>query len=157
MRDWLAGLEARERAMVIGGGVAAAVIVFWGLIWAPLTSRTTELSEAVESKQLMLATLQRARAIASTGGPQIDAAARQSLVLLVDQTHRSFGLEGSLARNQPDGADGIRVTLQEAAFDGLVAWLATLRTSYGITVESATIDGARAVGAVNATVVLRRS
>ena len=157
MRDWLAGLDARERAMVIGGAVAAAVIVFWGLIWAPLSSRTNELTDAVDSKQRMLTTLQRARAISAAGGPQVDAAARQSLVLLVDQTHRSFGLEGSLARNQPDGADGIRVTLQEAAFDGLVAWLAALRTSYGVTVESATIDSARAVGAVNATVVLRRS
>jgi type II secretory pathway component PulM len=156
MRDWLAGLDSRERMMLIAGGVLAVMIVWWGLIWAPLGSRNLELAEAVAEKQRMLATLQRARAVTPASGLQVDAATRQSLVLLVDQTHRSFGLEGRLLRTQPDGTDGIRVTFQEAAFDGLAGWLGTMQTSYGIVVESATIDGARSAGVVNATIVLRR-
>lgn len=157
MRTWIAGLEARERAMLLAGTVLGASIIFWGLIWLPLSNRTAELTESLDTKQQMLTTLQRARALGASSGPQIDASARQSLVLLVDQTHRSYGLEGSLSRNQPDGSDGIRVTLQDAAFDGLVAWLGALHASYGVTVESATIEGARLTGVVNATVVLRRS
>lgn len=157
MRAWLADLEPRERIMVLGGAILAVTIVWWGLIWTPLSDRTTDLTDAVASKQRMLATLQRARALAAPSGPQIDASTRQSLVLLVDQTHRSYGLEGSLIRNQPDGNDGIRVTFQDAAFDGLIAWLGTMQTGYGVAVESATIDGARNTGVINATVVLRRS
>ena len=157
MRDWLAGLDARERAMVLAGAVLGAIIIFWGLIWTPLAGRTTELTENLDTKQRMLTTLQRARALSGTSGSQIDASARQSLVLLVDQTHRSYGLEGSLSRNQPDGSDGIRVTFQDAAFDGLIAWLGELHASYGVAVESATIEGARLAGVVNVTVVLRRS
>lgn len=156
MRDWFTGLETRERLILSAGGVLAVVIVWWGLIWMPLSSRNLELTEAVTEKQRMLATLQRARAVAPAPGLQVDAATRQSLVLLVDQTHRSFGLDGRLLRTQPDGTDGIRVTFQEAAFDGLVGWLGTMQTSYGIAVESATIDGARSAGVVNATIVLRR-
>jgi general secretion pathway protein M len=157
LRDWLANLEPRERGLVLAGAVLSAIIIFWGLIWAPLQNRTAELTETVGSKQQMLTTLQRARALAATSGPQLDASTRQSLVLLVDQTHRSYGLEGSLSRNQPDGSDGIRVTFQDAGFDGLIAWLGALQSSYGVAVESATIEGARAAGVVNATVVLRRS
>lgn len=158
MREWLAGLQARERLMVVGGAVLGVVIVFWGLVWTPLDSLTAELTDSVASKQQMAASLARARSMApATGGPRLDAPTRQSLVLLVDQTHRSYGLDGALVRNQPDGADGIRVTFQDAAFDGLIAWLGTLQSSYGIGVESATIDGARTTGIVNATVVLRRS
>ena len=157
MREWFAGLEPRERAFVLAGAICGALIVLWGSIWAPLGSRAAELADTVDGKQRMLVTLQRARSLAASGSPQIDASARQSLVLLVDQTHRSYGLEGSLVRNQPDGSNGIRVTFQDAAFDGLVAWLGTLHSNYGVAVESATIDSARATGIVNATVVLRRS
>jgi type II secretory pathway component PulM len=156
MRDWFAGLDTRERIILIAGGVLAVLIVWWGLIWTPLGSRNLELAETVVEKQRMLATLQRARAVAPASGLQVDAAVRQSLVLLVDQTHRSFGLDGRLLRTQPDGTDGIRVTFQEATFDGLAGWLGTMQMSYGIAVESATIDGARGAGVVNATIVLRR-
>jgi general secretion pathway protein M len=137
--------------------VLGSIILFWGLIWSPLSSRTAELTEAVGAKQRTLTTLQRARSLSNSSGMQIDPSARQSLVLLVDQTHRSYGLEGSLVRNQPDGADGIRVTFQDAGFDGLIAWLGALHAGYGVLVESATIDSGRLAGVVNATVVLRRS
>lgn len=157
MKRWFADLEPRERAILIGGATIAAIIVAWGLIWNPISTRTVELSDAVATKQSMLATLQRARAVAAPGGQLVDASTRQSLVLLVDQTHRSYGLDGTLVRNQPDGADGIRVTFQEASFDGLIAWLGTLQGSYAVAVETATIDGGRQAGIVNATFVLRRS
>lgn len=159
MKRWLADLAPRERLLVIGGAAIAAIIVAWGLVWNPMSTRTVALSDAVASKQQLLATLQRARAVAAPAGQGqlVDASTRQSLVLLVDQTHRSFGLDGTLVRNQPDGADGIRVTFQNASFDGLVAWLGTLQNSYAVAVETATIDGGREAGIVNATLVLRRS
>ena len=156
MRDWFAGLESRDRTMLLAGAVLAVLIIWWGLVWTPLGNRNLELAGAVVEKQRMLATLQRARAMSDTSAAQVDAATRQSLVLLVDQTHRSFGLEGRLLRTQPDGADGIRVTFQEAPFDGLIGWLGAMQASYGIAVESATVDGTRSPGVVNATIVLRR-
>ncbi|NNC66247.1 MAG: type II secretion system protein M [Gammaproteobacteria bacterium] len=159
MKRWFADLEPRERFFLIGGATAAAIIVVWGLIWNPMSTRTVELSDAVATKHRMLATLQRARAVAAPAGQAqlVDASTRQSLVLLIDQTHRSYGLDGTLVRNQPDGSDGIRVTFQDASFDGLVAWLGTLQGSYAVAVETATIDGGRQAGIVNATFVLRRS
>ena len=156
MREWFANLEQRERLMLLGGGFVGVLIILWGGIWHPLTTGTSELTDAVASKRALLSSLQRARSIAAQPGAQISGAPGQSLVLLVDQTHRNFGLEGTLTRNQPDGSDGIRVTFQNTSFDGLVAWLGTLHASYGVGVETATIDGARAPGIVNATVVLRR-
>jgi len=157
MRTWFESLEVRERVILLCGGAAAIVIVVWALIWTPLNNRSLELNNSVAVKQRMLATLRRARAAATPGGPLVDASTRQSLVLLIDQTHRSYGLEGTLIRNQPDGSDGIRVTFQDAAFDALIAWLGTMHGSYAVSVESATIDGARMSGVVNATLVLRRS
>jgi type II secretory pathway component PulM len=156
IQEWFANLELRERVTLLGGVAIGLLIVVWGGIWNPLSTGTTELGEAVASKRALLSSLQRARSIAAQPGVQIDAGSGQSLVLLVDQTHRNFGLEGTLTRNQPDGADGIRVTFQNSSFDSLIAWLAALHVNYGIVVDTATIDGARTPGIVNATVVLRR-
>jgi len=156
IRDWFATLAPRERMIVLGGGFLAVLIVLWGGIWRPLASGAVELDDAIAAKRALLTSLQRARSIAAQPGATINGAAGQSLVLLVDQTHRNFGLEGTLTRNQPDGSDGIRVTFQNSSFDGLIAWLGALHVSYGITVDTASIDGARAPGVVNATVVLRR-
>lgn len=156
IKEWFYNLEPRERLMLLGGGIVGVVIVLWGGLWHPLTTGALELTDAVDSKRSQLASLQRARAVAVQPGMQVSSAAGQSLVLLVDQTHRSFGLDGSLTRNQPDGTDGIRVTFQSASFDALIAWLGALQANYGTSVDAATIDGARTPGVVNATVVLRR-
>ena len=93
MKRWFADLEPRERFFLIGGATAAAIIVIWGLIWNPMSTRTVELSDAVATKQRMLTTLQRAQAVAAPAGQAqlVDTSTRQSLVLLVDQTHRSYG------------------------------------------------------------------
>jgi type II secretory pathway component PulM len=44
--------------------------------------------------------------------------------------------------------------LEHTPFDGLVSWIAQLRESYGIRVDSAVIEPGSAAGTVNATLVL---
>jgi general secretion pathway protein M len=156
MREWFDGLEQRDRIVLAAGAVAVVLIVAWVFIWTPLRSGAAELDDTVAEKHEMLATLQRAQALGGSA-PSAAAAATQSLVLIVDQTHRAHGLTGTLSRNQPDGTDGIRVTFQAASFDSLVAWLVALQRSYGVAVESANFDGTREAGLVGATLVLRRS
>ena len=157
MRAWFDSLEQRERIVLSAGAVLVVLIVAWTFIWTPLRSGAAALDDSVAEKHEMLATLQRARVLDGSVPSGVAAAATQSLVLLVDQTHRAHGLTGTLSRNQPDGTDGIRVTFQAASFDSLVSWLVALQRSYGVAVESANFDGTREAGLVGATLVLRRS
>lgn len=157
MKTWFDSLEHRDRMVLSAGAVLVVLIVAWAFIWTPLRSGATELDDAVAEKHQMLATLQRARVLSGPAPSGAVAAATQSLVVLVDQTHRAHGLTGTLSRNQPDGTDGIRVTFQAASFDSLVNWLVALQRSYGVAVESANFNGTRQVGLVSATLVLRRS
>ena len=157
MRAWYDGLEQRDRIVLAAGAVAVVLIIAWAFIWTPLRSGAAELDDAVAEKHEMLATLRRAQALGGPAASGATAAATQSLVLIVDQTHRAHGLTGTLSRNQPDGTDGIRVTFQAASFDSLVTWLVALQRSYGVAVESANFDGTREAGLVGATLLLRRS
>jgi general secretion pathway protein M len=143
--------------MVVGGAVLAAIIIGWTLIWMPLGNGAATLRESVSDKQRLLANLRRAEALAPSGAAPVAAAGTQSLVVLVDRTHREHGLGGKLSRNQPDGSDGIRVTFEQASFDALVAWLGTLQSDHGVRVENASFNAGREPGVVSATLVLRRS
>jgi len=157
VRAWFDNLEQRERLVLSIGAILASLIILWALVWTPLRGGAAELEGAVAEKQQLLAQLQRAQGLSGSAAPGPAGAPLQTLVVLVDQTHRAHGLAGTLQRNQPDGTDGIRVTFQAAGFDSLMEWLVALQRSYGIAVESADFDGTRQVGVVSATLVLRRS
>jgi type II secretory pathway component PulM len=121
-----------------------------------LEHRVQELEILVSDKNNLLANLRRMEALNPILLNDARNLTAQSLVVLVDETHRDHGLNGSLSRNQPDGDNGIRVVFQTTSFDRLIGWLGMMELSYGIKVESASFDGARQSGVVNATLVLRR-
>ncbi len=73
-------------------------------------------------------------------------------VVLVDRVGHEAGLADSLRGTQPSGAAGVRVQLESAPFDTLVAWLATLEQRYGLAIESITVDRTARPGLVNASV-----
>jgi type II secretory pathway component PulM len=77
-------------------------------------------------------------------------------VLLVDRTAREVGLGAALTNQTPTGANGIRITLQDAAFDTLMLWLNNLQLSQRIDIQSATINRATQPGLVNVSLELTR-
>lgn len=159
MKEWFLGLEQRERLFVAIGGVLGLIFIVWGLLISPLYGAAAAAADRVESKKSTLAYLRSAAAelAGATGLPagQPDLAG-QSLVVVVDRSARNAGLGGALTRNQPVGTDGIRVRLENAPFDSLARWLATLSAGSGLAIESASFDRAPAGGHVNASLVLRQ-
>ena len=155
MKDWFEMLQPRERVVIALGGAIAVLILVWSFAWMPLRSANLNLDTAVAEKYGLLADVSR---LQPSGAPPAPAAtSAESLVLIVDQTHRAHGLGGTLSRNQPDGENGIRVAFQRVPFTQLVSWLGDLRQGHGIVVVTANLDGTQQPGLVNATLVLRRS
>jgi general secretion pathway protein M len=157
MREWFMSREPRERVVLGLGVLAAAVIVFWGLVWLPLARSSTALRASVAQKSRLLVDLERAAALAPSGaGASTAQGAGQSMVGLVDSTSKQHGVARAFTRTRLDGADGINVTFQDASFDALLGWIVALRSSYGVDVESASFNGARTPGLVSGQVLLRR-
>jgi len=159
MPAWFTDLGQREQVILLGGVAAAVLIIAWAFVWTPLHDGAFELDESVAEKHRLLANLRRVEGLGGSAVSTIPgaAASTQSLVLLVDQTHRNHGLADTLFRNQPEGNDVIRVTFQGASFDALISWLSALQRAYGVEVESASFDGMPQPGIVSATLVLRRT
>jgi type II secretory pathway component PulM len=51
----------------------------------------------------------------------------------------------------------VRVQLEEAPFDTLVTWLATLDQRYGLAIDSITVDRAARPGVVNASITFSQT
>jgi general secretion pathway protein M len=155
MRAWYTNLAERERRMVTFGAAAAAILLVLAIV-LPLNRNIPQARQRVTTKQADLAFIQGAVPQLSAAGPGAGAGATgESLVVLIDSSARESGLGKSLSSSQPTGDKGLRIRLDNVAFDALVAWLARLSQSHGVRVESAEIESAGDAGLVNAGLVLK--
>ena len=155
MRAWYEKLAERERRMVLGGTIAAVVLLLLAIV-LPLNRNISQSRQRVTTKQGDLAYIQKAAPQLAAAGPGIGTAATgESLVVLIDSSARESGLGKSLSSSQPTADKGLRIRLDHVPFDALVAWLARLAQSHGVSVESAEIESAGEVGFVNAGLVLK--
>jgi general secretion pathway protein M len=157
LRQWLAGLAPRERNLVyLAAGLLAVAVVYFALV-LPLTTASARRAARIEQKTADLAWMRQVApqvmaATAAAGGGA--AGSEESLVVLVDRSGREAGLGSAIRDQSPSGDLGLRLRLESASFDVLVAWLASLQQQYGVRVDAATIDAAGAPGLVNASITL---
>ncbi|HSQ69885.1 MAG TPA: type II secretion system protein M [Steroidobacteraceae bacterium] len=155
VRAWLAGLSTRERNLVYLAAALLAAALLYLLLIMPLDGVHRRLESRVERKSADLAWMKQAApqvAAAAAAGPA--PSSTESLVVLVDRSARAAGLGSAVRDQSPSGARGLRLRLEGAPFDVVVAWLASLREQHGVEVESASVDSTPAPGLVNASITL---
>jgi general secretion pathway protein M len=151
LRTWYAGLQAREQRMVALGAVTVAVLILVLGILMPLQSAVSSAVRQNETKREDLTWMRVNAAEIRAAGSQLTADTGEAPVVLVDRVGREAGLGSALRGTQPNGT-GVRVQLESAPFDTLIAWLATLDERYGFAIESITVDRTAQPGAVNASI-----
>ena len=162
MKAWFMGLAPRERLMVsIAAGVAVLGLTYL-LAWAPLASGSARLERAVAEQQALKQWMQRAateaRQLRGSGTAQTPGGdPNRSLLAVVDETAKQAKLGPAVKRIEPEGQDLVRVNLEQASFDDVVAWLAQLQQSQGVSVVDASLDRQSAAGQVNARLSLKKA
>jgi general secretion pathway protein M len=149
----LRSLSARDRRILLVGGIIAAILFVLAVI-LPLDRSVAHLHAQVARKQADLVWMRTAAPEIAAAGP-VRSTAGESLIVVVDQSAHEAGLGGALAGSQPSGRGDLSVHLEKAPFDALVAWLARLSQQNGVQIESATIDSTGQPGTVNASLVLK--
>ena len=148
-----AALSARERRLVMAGGVLAALLFVFGIL-IPLDRSVAHAQQRLAKKHADLSWMQSVVPELAASAPP-PAASGESLLVIIDRSARESGLAGALSGSEPGGPGSLSVRLEKAPFDTLVAWLARLAQQNGVSVDSATIEKAGAPGTVNAAIVLR--
>ena len=153
LKTWYFGLQQRERWIVsIGLAVGVVIVMWWSM--ARLGDATETLRTAVDTKQKLLVDVARVEATQAPGVSTNPQTSGKPLYLLVSDTAPTYGLEQP--RTRMNGPNGVDVTVQNASFDALMAWLVALHDMYGVDVETVSITNAREPGLVNGNLLLRR-
>jgi general secretion pathway protein M len=159
MKEWLAGLDPQERLLVYGAGALLAVILVYVALLHPFHSSYERLRDGVEERRTTLQWMQESavkvqqlRGANPAAGMGMEG---RSLLSVTDDAARAAGLGNALKRVEPDGSNGVRVWLEDAAFDSVVGWLSVMASRYGVDVDSASMERTAARGRVNARLSLQ--
>jgi general secretion pathway protein M len=151
LKTWYAGLQDRERRMVLVGGIALALIVLIGVVLLPIDSAVSSATHRAETRREDLAWMRVNAGEIQSGANTLFKDTGEAPVVVVDRVAREQGLGQALKGSQPS-PNGVRVQLEAASFDAMVSWLATLDQRYGLAIDSITVDRGARPGAVNANV-----
>jgi general secretion pathway protein M len=151
LRAWYAGLQERERRIVIIGTLAVSVIILVGGILMPLQSAVSKATQRSDTKRADLEWMKKNAAEVRSSIDDLPVDTGEAPVVLVDRVGREAGLGSALRGTQPN-ANGVRVQLEAAPFDVMIQWIDTLDRHYGLAVESISVDRTAAPGMVNASV-----
>jgi len=156
MKFSLDTMSEREQRLVKIGGIAAALILIFGVL-LPLDSSVAKAHARIAQKQSDLVYMRNVAPVLQTIAPTMHTpGGGESLLVIVDRSVRESGMDKSLAGTEPGGPGAIQVRLEKAPFDSIVGWLSRLSQQNGLSVDGATIDSAGAPGLVNAAIVLRQ-
>ena len=158
MKEQWQQLSLREKRLVIITAIVVVVTLLYFMIWEPLqdgiqTSRVRVNAQAN--------TLQQIREQASeakqlrTTKSRVGASGGGSLLVIIERTAQQKNLKSSLQKVQPEGQDGVRVWVENAAFDQLIDWLALLENKNTIYVSEIIIERQKEPGRINSRILLR--
>jgi len=156
LREWFDKLAPRERWLVLAAAAFAICALVYALGIQPLFAARGRAAAELENRRSLLSDIEQ---VARRFGPQ-DAstgpvpANGESLVVVIDRSTRDRGLGAYLKRNQPEGANGVRLRLESVPFDELTAWLVNIQSQHGLSAASATFDPSGEPGRVNSNLVL---
>jgi general secretion pathway protein M len=154
LRQWLDGLAARERNLIyVAAAVLAAALVYFAFV-LPVTSAAARRTSRIEQKSADLQWMRQAAPQLAAASASGAASSDEPLVVLVDRTGREAGLGNAIRDQSPSGEHGLRLRLEAAPFDVMIAWLASLQQQHGVRVDMATISATGAPGLVNANLTL---
>ncbi len=156
MKEWFAGLEQRERHLVISGAVLLGLMLMYIAVWEPLTNKASTLrvstAEQASTLRWMRQAAQDVKKLRGSGN-RVKSTGGQSLLSVVDSTAKSGRLGTALKRVQPDGEQRVRVWMEAANFDDVMRWLVLLDTRYGVTIENSVFEMKQESGRVDARLV----
>ena len=144
--------------MLAAGAVLLALLLFYTLVLAPLSSGYNSLKQSVGEQQATVAWMQESaqtiKRLKGSGGGAVQGLGGRSLLAVTDSTARAGSLGPALKRVEPEGSNSVRVWLEGAPFDVFIKWLATLSNQHGVVASSVTLERIEAVGQVNARLTL---
>jgi general secretion pathway protein M len=156
MNEWFLGLEARERRILVIGGIIAVLSLLYGVVIDPLYSAVEARRDAVRENTALLRWMRQTAASAPTPSAQSGQSTQRSGGYVVEfnrQVSRA-GLGGYIRETRPNGTNGVRARFENVPFDQLVQLIGTLDATTGLRVVNASVERGELTGTISARLTL---
>ncbi len=161
MQHWWQQRNPREQRLLSVAAVVLGLAIVVGGIYLPLLRARDEARTQVQQAELdLLASRRYAAQLGASPTPSSVAnpvtGPDRSLMARVDEGLRDAGLSSVLSRIEPDGDGRVRLWLEDASFDTVVAWLEGLTDRARVKVIDASVDRSEGPGLVRVRLTLER-
>jgi len=150
-------ISSRDRMMLNGLVIFLVIIAGYFLILKPSFDSVNQAQLELKGKQDLLQWIKsnehRAKGVSNSGGKSQGRKPGQSLLALINKTSGPFQV--SLKRFEPEGADKLRIWVEDIPFNNLVKWLNKLQAKHSVSILNISIDSQKEQGIINAKVVLK--
>ncbi len=146
LTDWLATRALREQGLMLAALVSGVIYVGMTLIWWPLMAERAQVLARVGQMDHALTV------VAGLPAREVVVADDRPVSRILTETAPDFGLSIRRIDVTEAGAD---LTLDDAAFDGVVLWLDALEAEHGLSVAALQVTRRPELGQVAATMTLR--
>jgi len=133
MIEWFRKLDRSSANALLGGGVIAAAVLVYSLLWAPLNAAVARLQQEVPRQQALLGWMQGASR--ELGKLKTASETTVPLVSIVSSSAERSGLAAMIKEIRPEGETRVRVILHSAGFDDLLRWVHELSVQHGAVVS----------------------
>ena len=143
--------------MLLFGSFVVLLYLLYVLIFAPMSAAVSSLEQqnqqAATSLVAVKALVKEYQSLQKSGAGKFGS--KQNLTRLIDTTVKASGL--TMKRFQPSSSGDVQVRFENAVFNDVIGWIATLENDHGILVKDLSISRGMAAGLVNISVRLRQS
>jgi general secretion pathway protein M len=158
MKNWFLSLTQRERLMVQAAASVMFVFIFYLLVINPISTSYSKnkknVANAMQTLEWMRAASVEVKQLRGGRVLPNQKQGKQFILSTVDSSAKKSGLGGVMKREQPEGDSGVRVWFENAAFDDLIKWLATIESKHGLLVNEINVEQTESTGLVNARIFL---
>ena len=162
MKNWWQSLEARERVvLLLGGLIVFSALVFLTVV-EPLAQKRVAVTAALEAERLLLERISGYADQAQIIRQQLDDVPTeirgrdQSLLSVIDNVASDADVKGYIRRVVPSGTDQASLAFDSVPFDNSVKYLVELQSEFGVVVTRINTDKLSDPGLVRANLSLQR-
>ncbi|MFK5913449.1 MAG: type II secretion system protein M [Woeseiaceae bacterium] len=160
LQTWFLSLTLREQNLVKAASAIFIIFMLYLFIVDPISSNYLKNKKNVETASKTVSWMKAAATeVKRLGGSNALSSSSQGKFALstIDRSIKKAGLGAMMKRVQPEGETGVRVWFENAAFDELIAWLASIELKQGLSVNEINIEQTETTGLVNVRVYLESS
>ncbi len=151
-------LTKREQLLLMGTGALTAVLIFYQLIYSPISTAITRYQQDVINDQELLVFMKASvpRLLAATGQSKPEEPIRADMFLpTVESSLTADGMMEVVTSMSLSNDNTISIQFDAVELDGLLGWLIQIRKKYGIQVDMFSARPVELPGFASATVQLK--